>query len=108
MVRELIMFSLVAFAAIGMLVAMIAYEANTGAYVFSGGARNWYYGAVRAQMDPKEACVYAGCNPVTPMNVFSNEYGTMLSLCNCRGEMVGVPLTQTVVLPTQNVPSYYT
>ncbi|HLF54267.1 MAG TPA: hypothetical protein VI612_00925 [Candidatus Nanoarchaeia archaeon] len=104
MVRELVLFSLVAFAAIGMLTAMVALESSTGAYSYSGGGR-WYYGAGRAQMQPDEACVYVGCTPVTPINVFSNEFGTVLSMCRCGGELKGVPLTQTVVVPTQ-IPSY--
>ena len=106
MVRELILFSLVAFAAVGMLTAMLAYEAKTGAYVFSGGGKNWYYGAVRAQMEPDEACIYAGCSPIYPKNVFSNDYGTVLSLCNCDGQQVGIPLTQTVFVPGPDYPPY--
>ena len=98
MARELVLFALTALAAIGMFTAMLAFEANTGAYVASGGG-DWYYGPQKAQMEPHEACIFAGCNPVKPVNVFSNEYGTLMSLCNCQGTYRGVPLIQTIYVP---------
>ena len=95
MAREVVLFALTALAAISMFTAMLAFDASTGAYVASGGGK-WYYGPQKAQMEPAEACTYAGCSPLDPINVYTNKYGTMMSLCNCRGKLAGVPLVQTI------------
>ncbi len=98
MVQKLgfIFLGLIALVAIGGLLIQIQ-NTLTGDYTASGGGR-WYYGPLRAQMEPSEACIYAGLQPVYPQQVYSNEYGTMMSVCQQGSQMVGVPLTQTVLV----------
>jgi len=90
----LMLLGFVALVAIGGLIIQLQ-ETVTGNYVKSGGGR-WYYGPMRAQMQPDEACIYAGLEPVYPQRVYTNEYGTLMTACIQYGEMVGVPLTQTI------------
>lgn len=81
------------------VVALVGFTWNwnelTGNFVKSGGG-SWYYGPMRAQMEPKEACIAAGLQPVSPAEVFRNSYGTALSLCRQGENLVGVPLVQTI------------
>ena len=67
----------------------------TGEYVASGGGR-WYYGPQPAQLDPDQACAFAGYTPLTPWRVERNEYNTLVSVCLNGDELVRVPLVQTV------------
>jgi len=72
-------------------------ELVTGSYVASGGGR-YYYGPQKAQMQPDEACVYSGFEPVVPWQVYTNEWGTVMSACRVGNQYVGVPVVQTVVV----------
>ncbi len=81
------------------VIALVGFTWNwndlTGNFVASGGGR-WYYGPMRAQMEPAEACIASGLQPVYPSEVFRNDYGTALSLCRQGENLVGVPLVQTI------------
>jgi hypothetical protein len=90
----LILLGFVALVAIGGLTLQLR-DSLTGQYYASGGGR-WYYGPQKAQMSPSEACLYAGLVPAEPPRVFTNAYGTLLSACYKDGQLVGVPLIQTV------------
>jgi hypothetical protein len=92
----LIFLGFVAVVAIGGL-TMHLRDTMTGQYYASGGGR-WYYGPQPAQLAPDEACVYAGLEPLYPVQVYTNEYGTLMSLCSQNGNLVGVPLTQTILV----------
>ncbi|PIN76259.1 hypothetical protein COV18_00475 [Candidatus Woesearchaeota archaeon CG10_big_fil_rev_8_21_14_0_10_37_12] len=70
-------------------------EQLTGQYISSGGG-SWYYGVQIAQMQPDEACTYAGYVPVTPIAVKRNEYGTILAVCQDNGKEVLVPTIQRI------------
>ena len=98
MVQKLgfIFLGLIAIVAIGGLLVQLQ-NTMTGEYYASGGGR-WYYGPMRAQMQPDEACIYAGLVPVYPQQVYRNEYGLVLSVCQQGDQRVGVPLTQTVLV----------
>ncbi len=67
----------------------------TGQYYASGGG-SWYYGPQAAQLDPDQACIYAGFEPIYPVRVATNEYGTVVSICKFGSEWVSVPVVQTV------------
>ncbi len=92
----LVLLGFVAIVAIGGLTVQLR-DSLTGQYYASGGGR-WYYGPQRIQLAPDEACIYAGLEPVDPVHVYSNEYGTQLSLCKQGNGFVGVPLVQTAVV----------
>ena len=77
----------------------------TGSYYAPGGGR-WYYGAQRMQMQPDEACLYSGYEPLYPWRVYTNEYGTMLSLCRFGDKYVGVPVWQTAIVPSSQYRYY--
>ncbi len=98
MVQKLgvIFLGLIALVAIGGLIIQLQ-NTLTGQYYASGGGR-WYYGPQRAQMQPNEACIYAGLQPVYPQQVYTNEWGTLLSVCQQGSNFVGVPLVQTVLV----------
>ncbi|MEM3153945.1 MAG: hypothetical protein QW165_00030 [Candidatus Woesearchaeota archaeon] len=92
-------FLLLGFVALIALSGLIIQIQNsvTGEYYASGGGR-WYYGPQRAQMQPDEACMFAGMKPVYPQQVYTNEWGTLMAVCDAGGRMVGVPLTQTILV----------
>ena len=92
----LVLLAFVTLVAIGGLIVTFR-DPSTGLYTYSGGGR-WYYGPLRAQMEPAEACIYSGLEPVYPQQVYTNEWGTLLSVCQQGSQMVGVPLTQTVLV----------
>jgi len=73
-------------------------DSTTGQYYAAGGGR-WYYGPQRALLQPDEACIYSGYQPSYPWRVETNEYGTMVSVCNAGGRKVTVPLVQTIIVP---------
>jgi hypothetical protein len=99
MVQKLgfLLLSFVALVALGGLVIQLQ-NTITGDYVKSGGGR-WYYGPMRAQMQPDEACLYSNLQPVYPQQVYTNEWGTLMSVCMQGSQTVGVPLTQTIYVP---------
>ena len=90
----MIFLGFIAVVAIGGLTVQLR-DTLTGNYYAGGGGR-WYFGPQKAQMQPDEACAYAGLEPIYPVHVYTNEYGTLLSLCKRGGGFVGVPLVQTV------------
>ncbi len=92
----LVLLGFVAIVAIGGLTVQLR-DTLTGGYYASGGGR-WYYGPQKIQLQPDEACVYQGLEPLDPVQVYTNEYGTLLSLCRYGGELVGVPLVQTALV----------
>jgi len=70
----------------------------TGQYVASGGGR-FYYGPMKAQLQPDEACIYQGFDPLSPQQVYTNEFGTLMSVCRNGDQFVGVPIVQTIIAP---------
>lgn len=92
----LVLLGFIAIVAIGGLTLQLR-EAFTGQYAAGGGGR-WYYGPQRTQFEPAEACRYAGLEPIYPPQVYSNKYGTVLSLCKRGIDLVGVPTVQTVIV----------
>ncbi|RJQ19445.1 hypothetical protein C4580_05205 [Candidatus Woesearchaeota archaeon] len=74
---------------------LVNFDVITGQYYASGGGE-WYYGPQPAQLPPDQACIYQGFEPVEPWHVYTNEYGTLLSVCKANGQLIGVPLVQTV------------
>jgi len=93
----LILLAFVALVAIGGLMIQLQNSA-TGQYT-RAGCGSWYCGPQRAQLAPDEACMYAGYEPIYPVNVYQNQFGTMLSACRQGSELVGVPLVQTIYVP---------
>ena len=93
----LVLLGFVAIVAIGGFTIQLR-ESITGDYVTSKGGR-WYYGPMKAQLQPDEACIYSGFEQVYPWRVFTNEYGTLMSMCLKDGRYVGVPLVQTIIVP---------
>ena len=91
-----ILFLLVAVVGIGILVSELK-DDLTGRYTAGGGGR-WYYGPQKAQLSPSEACEYSGLQPLHPERVYSNEYGSLMSLCRSGNQFVGVPLVQTIIV----------
>jgi len=92
----LIFLGFVAIVAIGGLTVQLR-DTLTGQYAAGGGGR-WYYGPQKIQMQPDEACTYAGFEPVHPWQVYTNEYGTLMSVCLFQGRQVSVPVVQTAVV----------
>ena len=92
----LVLLGFVAIVAIGGLTVQLR-DTLTGKYYAAGGGR-WYYGPQRIQLAPDEACVYAGLEPLDPVRVYTNEYGTLLSMCKQGDQFVGVPLVQTALV----------
>ena len=92
----LVFLGLIAVVAIGGLILKVGNVA-TGQYVAVGGGR-YYYGPQRAQMQPDEACIYAGFEPIYPPRIFTNEYGTVVSECKRGSGTVIVPLVQTIIV----------
>ncbi len=92
----LVLLGFVAIVAIGGLTVQLR-DSLTGQYSASGGGR-WYYGPQIIQLAPDEACTYAGLEPMHPMRVYTNEFGTQLSLCKQGSELVGVPMVQTALV----------
>ena len=90
----LMLTGLVAVVAIGILLIQLQ-DTLTGNYVKTGGGY-WYFGPQKAQLQPDEACRYAGHEPALPWNVRTNEYGTQVSVCADGAE---VPMVQTIVVP---------
>ncbi|VVB81733.1 Uncharacterised protein [uncultured archaeon] len=93
----LILLAFVAVVAIGGFTVQLR-DTVTGDYTATNVGR-WYAGAQKAQMQPDEACTYSGLEPMYPWQVYTNEYGTFMSLCKKDGYYVGVPLVQTVIVP---------
>lgn len=89
---------LIAVVAIGGLVFQLGNQSTTGSYAASGGGR-YYYGPQIAQLEPREACIYSGFEPVEPIQVRSNKYGTYMALCKSGSSYVEIPLVQTVIVP---------
>jgi len=94
----LLLFGIVAIVAITMISLMLQ-DSITGKYVTIGGGRYTYEPPKIAQMQPDEACVYAGFEPVYPVRVFRGEYGALMSTCRDGAEFVAVPVVQTVMIP---------
>ncbi len=90
----LIFFAFIAAVSMGVLLVEL-HDTVTGQYVASGGGK-WYYGNQIAQMQPDEACIYQGLEPVYPQHVVTNKYGTLESVCKDGNRLVTVPLVQTV------------
>jgi len=93
----LILFGLVAAIAIGSLATMV-HNSITGQYVTSGGGRYTYAAPKIVQMQPEEACRYIGFAAEYPVQVFRNEYGSLMTICRTPTEVIAVPLVQTVVV----------
>ncbi len=93
----LALLAVVAVLAVGLFTLELKNE-TTGQYYASGGGR-YYYGTMKAQLQPDEACIYQGFEPVYPVQVYTNEYGTLMSLCKLGEQFVGVPIVQTVLVP---------
>ena len=87
---------IIALVAIGGLTSLIR-DSVTGDYVASGGGR-YYYGPQKIQLQPAEACIYSGYEPVYPIQVHTNEFGTLVSVCRFGGSYVTVPLVQTALV----------
>ena len=87
------MLGFVALLGAGVLIANFA--SPTGNYASAGGGK-WYYGPHQAQLQPDEACIYAGYEPQHPWTVYKNEWGTVLSQCKKGTELIGVPVIQTI------------
>lgn len=92
----LLFLAFIALVAMGILMVEIN-DTVTGKYVTSGGG-DWHYGSQQALMQPDEACIYQGFEPLYPWRVTTNEYGTQVSVCLHNGEYVTVPLVQTIVV----------
>ena len=90
----LVFLGLIAVVAIGGLTVQLK-DVVTGNYYAAGGGK-YYYGPQKAQLQPDEACIYQSYEPLYPWNVYTNEYGTIMSLCKNDGEFVGVPVVQTI------------
>jgi len=90
----LVFLGLIAVVAIGGLTVQLK-DVVTGSYYASGGGK-YYYGPQIAQLQPDEACIYQGLEPSYPWKVYTNEYGTVMSMCKRNGELVGVPVVQTI------------
>jgi len=90
-----VLFLVTALVAIAGMVFEIRSEI-TGDYARSGGGR-WYYGAQIMQLQPDEACTYAGFTPLHPWRVETNEYGTLMSVCydQVNARLTGVPVVVT-------------
>lgn len=69
----------------------------TGQYYASGGGR-YYYGPQKIHLQPDEACIYSGLQPIYPVQVYTNQFGTLMSLCDYNGQKVGVPTVQTALV----------
>ena len=93
----LVLLAFVALVAIGGLIIQLQ-NSVTGQYT-RAGCGQWYCGPQRAQLEPDEACIAAGYEPIYPVNVYQNQFGTYLSACNHGGRTVGVPLVQTIYVP---------
>jgi len=91
-VGALLLAVVAAFAVAGFIVN---WDVVTGQYAAGGGGR-WYYGPQKAQLQPDEACIYQGFEPIYPWQVYTNEFGTLMSVCKFNGQLVSVPLVQTV------------
>jgi hypothetical protein len=89
----LVLLGFVAVVAIGGLTVQLR-DTITGDYYAAGGGR-WYYGPQRMQFAPDEACINAGLEPVYPVRVYSNTFGTTMSVCQQGNSLVGVPVVQT-------------
>ncbi len=92
----LLLLGFVALVAVGILTWQLRDEV-TGNYSASGGGR-WYYGPQKAQMEPAEACLYQGYEPMSPPRVYRDYYGSLMSMCRSGNELVGVPLVQTIIV----------
>lgn len=92
------------FAIVGLVLAVavigftLEYKSMTGQYYSSGGGE-WYYGELTIQLQPSEACEYAGFEPIYPERVERNEYNTLMSVCKFNGQYVRVPVVQTARVP---------
>jgi hypothetical protein len=93
----LILLAFVAVVAIGGFTVQLR-ETITGSYTGTNIGK-WYAGAQKIQLQPDEACIYSGLQPVYPQQVFTNEYGAMMSVCMKNGVYVGVPVWQTAIVP---------
>lgn len=95
---ELWLFAIVAIASFTGLVFQLN-NTVTGSYTASGGGAYTYVANVIVQMQPDEACTYAGFQPVYPRSVFTNEYGTLMAVCQYNDRLTAVPLVQRVNVP---------
>ncbi len=89
--------AIISVVAVGGLIFEFTGAGTTGQYYAAGGGR-WYYSAQIAQLQPDEACIYSGFRPLDPWRVETNEFGTVVSLCNDNGRIVTVPVVQTVIV----------
>lgn len=92
----LLFFGIIALIALGGLTFMIK-ESVTGGYVAGGGGR-YYYGPQKIQLEPAEACIYSGYEAVYPIQVKTNEFGTLVSVCRSSNGYITVPLVQTALI----------
>lgn len=91
----LLLMGLIALVGIGVLF----YSSGvTGNYYATGGGK-WYYGWQIAQFMPKDACEVRDCTAVSPIEVYTNQYGSQFAVCDCFGERVGVPMVQKIYVP---------
>ena len=93
----LLFFGLIALVAIGGIVLELR-DTVTGQYYAYGGGR-WHTGTQIVQLEPDEACIYSGFEPVYPVRVESNKYGTLVSICKSGDQYVSVPVIQTIYVP---------
>lgn len=93
----LVLFGLVAVVAVTMFSLML-HASITGKYVTGGGGRYTYEQPQIVQLQPDEACRYSGFEPVYPVRVFSNRYGTLMSTCRDGDAFVAVPVVQTAIV----------
>jgi len=92
----LLFLGIIAIVAVGGLTLTIR-DSVTGEYFASGGGR-YYYGPQKIQLAPDEACIYSGYEPVYPVQVKTNEFGTLVSVCRSPQGYVTVPLVQTALV----------
>lgn len=95
---SLMIFGLIALVAVGGIILELK-DTVTGQYYAGGGIGRWYGGTQRVQLQPDEACIYSGLQPLHPWRVYTNEYGSPMSLCQKGDVFVGVPVWQTVYVP---------
>jgi len=82
-------------------------DSATGLYTTGSNIGRWHVGTQKVQLQPDEACMYAGAVPLYPWRVYTNEYGTLMSMCKVGDSYVGVPIVQTAFVPAPAKPSVW-
>ena len=95
----IVLLGLVAIIGIIGLVILFSHITITGGYFTTTGGGRWYYGPSITQYTPQSICNIYGGSATEPIMVFRNEYGTLLTVCNVRGNYIAVPLVITTSFP---------